>query len=92
LHALPAGIDKGALVTKLTVDTATLAKLHNLDGLFEVCDESGRTLGYFHPLVQPGAHTPSAARSPFTDEEIQQRRQQRTGRPLAEILEKLRQS
>jgi hypothetical protein len=79
-------------MTKLIVDAATLVKLQNLDGLFEVCDESGRTLGYFHPLAHPSTLGTPPARSPFTDAEIQQRRQQRTGRPLAEILEQLRQS
>jgi hypothetical protein len=74
-------------MTKVIVDDATRANLHNLDTLLEVCDESGRTLGYFHP--QLGA---MQVRSPFSDEEIERRRQQRTGKPLAEILERLKQS
>ena len=72
-------------MTRVVVDAAMRANLHNLDTVLEVCDESGRTLGYFHP--QNGA-----VRSPFCDEEIERRRQQRTGKPLAEILERLKQS
>ncbi|MBI1901826.1 MAG: hypothetical protein HYS13_12035 [Planctomycetia bacterium] len=75
-------------MTKLVLDANTLAKLHNLAAPFEVCDESGRTLGYFHPVGAPGAAS-SGVKSPISDEEIGRRRQQRTGRPLAEILENL---
>jgi hypothetical protein len=74
-------------MTKVIVDAATRANLHNLDTLLEVCDESGHTLGYFHP--QPAT---AGIRSPFSDEEIERRRQQRTGKPLAETLERLRES
>lgn len=73
-------------MTKVTVDAAIRARLHDLSELLEVCDESGRTLGYFHPLVLAGD---AKAASPLSDEEIERRRQQRTGRPLGEILEDL---
>lgn len=74
-------------MTTLIADAELLAKLHNLEGLVEVRDPSGRTLGYFHPVVQAGNGGP--VRSPFTDEEVQRRRQERTGRPLADILGRL---
>jgi hypothetical protein len=73
-------------MTKVIVDAAMRARLHDLSELLEVCDESGRTLGYFHPLVPPGD---TKSLSPFSDEEIERRRQQRSGRPLGEILEDL---
>src|SRR5205823_5896971 len=72
-------------MTKVIVDPATLGKLHNLDVPLEVCDSAGRTLGYFHPL--PESNAPSG--SPFSRAELEQRRQQRTGRPLQEILDRL---
>jgi hypothetical protein len=75
-------------MTKLMIDAATLAKLPNLDEPLEVCDESGKTLGYSHPV----ARAEQSARSPFSDEELQRRRQQRTGRPLAEVLDRLSRS
>ena len=77
---------------QLTVDAALLSRLHNLDGLIEFRDEEGRTLGYFHPLVRTGGAGGPPVRSPISDEEIQRRRQQRTGRPLSEILAGLGQS
>ena len=75
-------------MTRLIIDPETLAKLHNLEGLVEVCDESGKTLGYFHPVVRANG-VGQTVHSPFSDEELERRRQQRTGRPLAEILERL---
>jgi hypothetical protein len=75
-------------MTKLMIDAGTLAKLHNLEAPLEVCDESGKTLGYFHPAVLAHGAGP-ALRSPFSDEELQRRRQQRTGSPLGEVLERL---
>jgi hypothetical protein len=74
-------------MTKVIIDAATRANLHNLDTVLQVCDEDGHTLGYFHPLSDG---TP--VRSPISDEEIECRRQQRTGKPLAEILERLKRS
>ena len=76
-------------MTKVTVDAATRAKLNDLHELLEVCDESGRTLGYFHPVV---SFDSLKALSPFSDEEIEKLRQQRTGRPLSEILKDLNNS
>jgi len=57
--------------------------------LLEVCDRSGQTLGYFVPVGTNGGGPPP--RSPFSDEEIQMRRQQRVGKPLSEILQRLEQ-
>jgi hypothetical protein len=66
-------------MTKLTLDAATLAKLHHLAESMEIWDESGKLLGY----IQPAA----AAREPrISKEEIARRLQQRGGRSLAEIL------
>ena len=70
-------------MTKVTIDAETQAKLNGLNDFLEVCDESGRTLGYFFP---PGT---LKYLSPFSDEEIEELRKQRTGRPLKEILKDL---
>ena len=66
-------------MTKVTLDSATLAKLHHLTELIEVCDESGKTVGYYHPAV-----TVKGPR--ISDEEIARRMGQGGGRSLAEIL------
>lgn len=76
-------------MTKLLLDPATSAKLHNLEHPIELCDETGRRLGYFAP-VPADASKESRHRSPFTDEEIQEFRKQRTGGlPLAEVWKKI---
>lgn len=79
-------------MTKVTVDAATRAKLNNLNELLELCDERGRTLGYFHPAVHLSSPEQAKALSPFSDEEIEELRKQRTGRPLSEILKDLNKS
>ena len=76
-------------MTRVVVDAAFRSKLDDLDGLVELCDETGRILGYFHPLVQGSGSAAMKVQSPFTDEQIHQRQQQRAGRPLGEILEDL---
>ena len=48
-------------MTKITVDSATLEKLHNLDTRLELCDASGKTLGFFHPAADSGAGEPQRA-------------------------------
>jgi hypothetical protein len=79
-------------MTRVTVNASIRAQLHNLDAALEVCDESGQTLGYFHPIIEPGPSGGEKAASPYSDEEIEELRKQRTGRPLTEILKNLRAS
>ena len=59
------------------------------DDLTEIRDESGRVLGYFHPVSLTDGSGENAHRSPFTIDELRKRQQQRTGKSLAEILAKL---
>lgn len=79
-------------MNEVIVDAALRARLNNLDDLLQLRDESGRILGYFHPLVESAASGEGAIRSPISDEEIARRRSQRTGRTLAEILADLNRS
>ena len=74
-------------MTRLVLDSASLACFQNLTDLTEVCDPAGRTLGYFHPVKGNGEK--GAARSPFSREELQALRQQKTGRLLADVLKDL---
>jgi hypothetical protein len=73
-------------MTRITVDAGTLAKLHGLNDFLEFCDESGRTLGHFCPLVSPPRGPDGKIISPISDEEWERRRQERSGRPLKDIL------
>jgi hypothetical protein len=66
--------------------------LRDFHEFVEICDQSGQTLGYFHPAVKPGDYAAAGIESPFSDEEIERRRQDFSGRPLAEILRDLQQS
>ncbi len=70
-------------MTKLVMDTSFQAKVAALDETIELCDESGRTLGYFCPVPGPEADKPQ---SPYTDEELRELEKDLTGRPLREIL------
>ena len=72
-------------MTKIVVDAPFWAKLNNLEGPVEFCDDSGRTLGYFHSVASP-SEVERMPTSLISDEELQRRRQQGGGRSLAEIL------
>jgi len=78
-------------MVKRILDSALLGQLAPSNCTLEICDPSGHTVGYFHPAPGRPQERPSA-RSPFSDEELQRRRQQRSGRPLSEILERLERS
>jgi hypothetical protein len=71
-------------MTQLILDASALVILPKLTESVEILDESGKTLGHFHPSPRP-----EASQSPFAREELERRRLQRTGRPLADILRDL---
>ncbi len=52
----------------------------------EIRDANGNLLGTFAP---PAGKMPPGLTSPFSDEEIERRRKQPDGRPLADILRDL---
>jgi hypothetical protein len=72
-------------MTKFVVDDALGTKLKSLEGLVEVCDEAGHTIGVFQPILS-ASDLGERGRCPIPDEEIERRRQERGGRPLADIL------
>ena len=76
-------------MTIITLDAETLAKLQIPNDLVAIANSSGETVGFFQPLTTSEELRGSPTRSPFSDEEIERRRQQRTGCSLAEILEGL---
>jgi hypothetical protein len=79
-------------MNEVTVDAALRARLNNLDDLLTIRDEAGQILGYFHPVIESATSDKEAVRSPVSREELDRRRSQRTGRPLAEILDELNRS
>jgi len=69
---------------QLTVDAATLARIRAISETAEVRNEAGELVGYFSPI---GTQEDGKSwQSPNTREELERRRQVRTGRPLADIL------
>ena len=71
---------------RLCVDAALEAKLTQAGGPLEICDQAGRTIGFFQPTPPPGT---LKELSPFSDEEIEELSKQCSGRPLNEILSDL---
>ncbi len=71
---------------KLVADETIGPKLARAAEEMEVVDVSGKALGLFFPFqTDPGL----AARSPFSREEIEKRRREPGGSPLAEVLREL---
>ena len=75
-------------MTRVTISPAIRAQLHGSERSAEVCDEMGRTLGFFHPVDETGFAGGKIA-SPYSDREIEGFRKEPGGRPLAEILKDL---
>ena len=75
-------------MTRLVVDQAIRAKLRNLEERLEMCDESGRVLGYFTPAVDQSMY--QGVDAPASEEELE-RSEKESGRPLADILRDLEQ-
>jgi hypothetical protein len=73
-------------MTRVTIDATTMAKLDGLNDLLEICDESGKTLGYFQPIISPPRGPDGKIISPISDEELERRSQHLAGRALKDIL------
>ncbi len=69
-------------------DPALVAQLLNSDGTIELRNAEGRVLGQF--TAEGLYKLPPGMKSPFTEEEMAERRKDRTGRPLKDILRDLR--
>jgi hypothetical protein len=77
------------LMTKLVVDPTLRTKLENVESELELCDESGRTLGYFVPATQNLRELYDWAKTQITDEELERRKNEPGGRTTAEVLARL---
>ncbi len=63
-------------MNKITLHPSIMSQLPNLDRHLELCDEQGRTVGYFLP---PDLHREMLyawAKTQFTDEELDQARRE----------------
>lgn len=68
-------------------DPELLAKLRQAEDLVELRDPEGNVLGRL--AVEGLGKLPPGVKSPFTREEMEERRKVRTGRPLKDILRDL---
>ena len=75
-------------MTKVLADGQLSQRLRETRETVQIVDESGGSLGFFEPLpvAPPGV---AAARSPFSNEQLDQLRRQEGGRALADILRDL---
>ncbi|MCH7727695.1 MAG: hypothetical protein IH991_14615 [Planctomycetes bacterium] len=71
-------------MVRLTIDRNTRTKLHDLKERLQLCDETGRVLGYFQPVVDPSLY--EGVDSLVSQEELNRRSKEGGGRPIAEIL------
>jgi hypothetical protein len=76
-------------MNRITVDPVIVEKLGAVPGQTIVCDEQGRALGFFSPLTRATPLEELNLESPLSLEETQALRKDRTGKPLAEILDRL---
>ena len=60
-------------MTRITLDAAMLAKLHNLTEPLEVCDESGAVLARLLPVFDPSQYEPLEPQ--VSQEELRRRAQ-----------------
>jgi hypothetical protein len=73
-------------MTKVIVDSELRAKLGDMQDLVEFRDESGQVVGFFHPVAPVLNADNRQTCSPISDDEIETARQQRSGRPLVDIV------
>jgi len=73
-------------MTRVFVDSEFWGRLNNPQGPVELCDPTGRTVGYLYPAPAPLDVGSSKVVSPFSEEELLRREQEPGGRPLEEIL------
>lgn len=76
-------------MNQFTVGPAIVQQLGAVTAQTVVCDEQGRALGFFSPLAQATPLEGLNLESPLSLEATNALRKDRTGKPLAEILESL---
>lgn len=83
IHELP---DPDIAMVQVRLDSETCRQLGAVGQSVELCDDDGRVIGVFLPEGCPHGLPPAGLAIPLSVEEIQRRRQSRSGRTLEEIL------
>ena len=74
-------------MTRVTLDSAAVAKLAALPGPAQLCDESGHVLGWYRPGILSDPPPSLQDLAPLSDKELDERSKNREqGRPLKDIL------
>ncbi len=73
-------------MTRIVLEPEIESRLKGFQEAVEVCDHTGRLIGYFHPTRS------LRELSPLTDEDVEKLRGQPGGRPLQDILKDLQAS
>jgi hypothetical protein len=77
-------VERLRLMSRLTVDSATVAKLRGLSEPVDLCDEQGHVVGHFVPY---GGGIPSAALElDIPEKELDRRAANFQGRPLDDLI------
>ncbi|MBI3823136.1 MAG: hypothetical protein HY289_10720 [Planctomycetes bacterium] len=67
-------------MTQIRLDAHLAQQLQTAPAPLELCDPNGKIVGHFTPL------TKARIEVPFSEDEIRQSKQEKGGRPLADIL------
>jgi hypothetical protein len=71
-------------MTRVIVDTTVRAQLDKIKEPAELCDEAGRVLGRYLPVLDATLY--QRMEVPISEEELDRREREAGGRSLAEIL------
>jgi len=74
---------------RLTVDSALLTRLEQVQWPVVICDSSGATVGYFTPIEKYSPEMYAWARAQISDEELSRRAAKPGSRSTAEVLKRL---
>jgi hypothetical protein len=76
-------------MTRVVIDQLIRSKFSNLAEQVELCDETGRTVGYFLPAELHHELLRAWAKSDISDEELERRRNEPGGATLQDIWRRL---
>lgn len=71
-------------MSRLTLDSVTIAKFQGLAEPVDLCDEQGHVVGHFAPY--PGGIPAAALELDIPEEELDRRAANFRGRPLADLV------
>lgn len=73
-------------MTRIVLDSSACNRLEGIGDFAELCDEHGRIIGYFMSGDQRPGQPPAGFESSLSREEVERRRNTRSGRTTEEIL------